>query len=254
MKKAARNILLSILLLFVLVKPVYADNNNSNMSYFADIKLLIQQIGEKFRDLVIQIKVPDEVLIPRPSPNPKLSNSLTPIFTQTISSIPEISISPSVTKTFTISQGPFPKATLTVSPQPTTTPLPTITPLPSNGPLTQVSDPTDFLLAEINTYRQSLGLSNVEEDRDSCSFATVRAREIFNNFSHEDFNKRIEDKSLPYISYTLVTENIAYNSDYTKVVTEWIASPGHAENLRQDTRYACIGKFDNYYTYESYNL
>jgi len=42
------------------------------------------------------------------------------------------------------------------------------------------------------------------------------------------------------------------NSDYRKVVPNWIASSGHAENMQKDTPYICIKSNGNYYAYEGW--
>ncbi len=110
----------------------------------------------------------------------------------------------------------------------------------------------DYILQKINEYRASQGLYKVQTDPYTCNFAKLRAEEISRSFNHDGFRRRIEDNSLPYPSYTKVTENIAMTSDYTQVVNMWIASSGHAENMRQDTPYVCIGQMENYFTYEGW--
>lgn len=114
------------------------------------------------------------------------------------------------------------------------------------------TSPTDFILLKVNEYRQTLGLSSVSPNSETCEFAKIRAEEIasLNTFNHDGFSKRVSEKTLPYTSYTEITENIAYNTDYADVVNKWIASPGHAENMQKNTSYVCIGKFGDYYTYE----
>ncbi|GIW61733.1 MAG: hypothetical protein KatS3mg089_0585 [Patescibacteria group bacterium] len=110
----------------------------------------------------------------------------------------------------------------------------------------------DYILQKINEFRVSQGLYKVQTDPYTCNFAQLRAEEISRSFNHDGFRRRIEDNSLPYPSYTKVTENIAMISDYTKVVDIWIASSGHAENMREDTPYVCIGQVENYFTYEGW--
>lgn len=153
-------------------------------------------------------------------------------------------------KIFLPSLTPAPSANLTVTPTAILTPSdykkkvkPTIA---------MATSSTDYILQEINAYRQQKGLPQVSSNTETCNFAKVRAEEISNNFTHDGFNKRVSDKNLPYPSYHEVTENIAYNTDYTDVVIRWIASPGHEENIRKDTPFICIGKYGDYYAFEGW--
>jgi uncharacterized protein YkwD len=104
----------------------------------------------------------------------------------------------------------------------------------------------------INDYRKSQGLSAVKTDPYTCSFAKIRAQEITQGFNHDGFSNRITSHTLPYPTYHQVTENIAMTSDYKRVVTLWINSPGHAENMRRDTPYVCVESSGNYYAYEGW--
>ncbi len=164
----------------------------------------------------------------------------------------------------TMSSAKKPTPTPTASPTPT--PLPTSTPTPTKIPPTPTptqaaalapqpssSDGVQsYIMQKINDYRRSVGLSSVAVDSNTCSFAKSRAQEITSNFNHDGFTNRINSHSLPYTSYHEVTENIAMTSDYQEVVTMWINSPGHAENMRQDTPYVCVEKSGNYYAYEGW--
>ncbi len=105
------------------------------------------------------------------------------------------------------------------------------------------------LLDKINTYRKSQGLGPVATNPLTCDFAQVRAQEISSNFNHDGFNQRLASHNLPYKSYSLVTENIAETSS-NNPIEMWIASPGHAANMRADTPFVCVMQFGNYYAYE----
>jgi len=107
-------------------------------------------------------------------------------------------------------------------------------------------------MQKINEYRSSQGLGSVSTDSNTCSFARTRASEIVQSFNHDGFRSRISAKTLPYGAYHEVTENIAMTSDYTQVVTLWINSSGHAENMRKDTPFVCVEKSGNYYAYEGW--
>ncbi|MDE2026531.1 MAG: hypothetical protein KGJ07_08650, partial [Patescibacteria group bacterium] len=98
----------------------------------------------------------------------------------------------------------------------------------------------------------SRGLAQVVSNSLTCDFAKTRALEITTDFSHAGFRNRLDNHSLPYANYSLVTENIAETSDYTKVVDLWANSPGHAANMRADTPYVCVEYNGNFYAYEGW--
>ena len=153
--------------------------------------------------------------------------------------------SPTSTPTPTKSVTPTPTKTLTPSPTRTTTPTPTAT--QSSNSLLDAKQ--QYMMNAINAYRKQNGLSAVEAEKYTCDFASTRAKEITTNFSHDGFVQRANNKTLPYPSYSLVTENIAMTSNYQNVVNMWIQSPGHAANMRKDTPYVCVAYNGNYYAY-----
>lgn len=166
-------------------------------------------------------------------------------------------ISPTPTKT------PTPIPTRTPTPLPTSTPTLTkrLTPSPTKSipPTTKLLpsptisvEITEYILQKVNEYRTSRGLAKAVSNTETCNFAKIRAEEISHSFTHDGFEKRINEKTLPYSDYHEVTENIAYNTDYKDVVPKWIASSGHAENMRADTPFICIGKAGDYYSYEGW--
>ncbi len=108
------------------------------------------------------------------------------------------------------------------------------------------------MLDAVNRYRSSQGLAAVSEDGNTCAFANTRAGEVSGSFSHDGFQNRVNNHTLPYPSYHLVVENIAMNSNQDDVVNSWINSPTHAENLRANTQFACIGRSGDYYAYEAW--
>lgn len=118
----------------------------------------------------------------------------------------------------------------------------------TTGPIS--IDSTTFILNEINNYRITNGLPPVETNTQTCTFAKIRAEEISKNFNHDGFKDRVNNNTLPYSSYSSVTENIAMNSNYKNVVQSWINSPGHAENMKKDTPFVCVYQYGNYFAYE----
>ena len=105
--------------------------------------------------------------------------------------------------------------------------------------------PTITILQQINAYRASHGLSPVSEDPQTCAYAQLRANELVSRFDHNG-------SPYPYNNYSLVTENIAMTTNPSEVVSLWINSPGHAENMRKDTPYVCVRNSGPYYAYEGW--
>lgn len=142
----------------------------------------------------------------------------------------------------------------TPRPAPIPTPMVTSKTTPKPAP-TQPAPTTDAqtqIMHQINSYRASQGLGPVSTNAQTCNFAATRAQEISTNFSHDGFRDRINNKTLPYSSYSSITENIAMTSNPQEVVGMWIASAGHAANMRKDTPYVCVAQYGNYYAYEGW--
>jgi uncharacterized protein YkwD len=171
------------------------------------------------------------------------SPSLQPFPTQTHQNINGKGLSPTVFPSKTPTSKPSVTPTRIPTKQPTVTILPT-----SSTPQTDVKKL--FIMNAINNYRKSLGLSVVSTNNETCNFAKTRAQEIVTDFSHTAFTNRINSGTLPYRTWTQITENIAMNSDYKNVVNMWINSPGHAANMQKDTPYVCVESSGNYYAYE----
>ena len=180
------------------------------------------------------------------------------VTTSTMLPTPTVYLQPSQTPTATPMPTAIPTNTSTGVPLPVinnpspTQFIPSATPVPTAVPTTTPtsSDHMTYIMNGINTYRESLGLSDVKTSTQTCNFAATRAHEITTNFSHDGFNQRIANKTIPYTSWTKITENLAMTSDYTQVVTLWKNSAGHAANMREDTPYVCVRGEGNYFAYE----
>lgn len=177
----------------------------------------------------------------------------TPIPTMRQIVAPRVSVSPTVatqrvrfiSPTLTPIDKKVPSLSPTIIKTPTSITLPTLTSSPTGLNLKQ-----DYIMKAINDYRKSKGLGGVKTSTETCSFAKIRAKEISISFNHEGFRNRLTKGTLPYKSWTLVTENLAQTSNYKNVVSMWIASSSHAENMRKDTLYVCVENYGNYYAYE----
>ncbi len=152
-----------------------------------------------------------------------------------------------------------PTIIITLTPTPTQTPVFTQISTPTSSPQAQSSNTntqssssssSSLFLSEINAFRASNGLTPVSSNSETCNFAETRANEIVSNFNHDGFSSRASSHSLPYSSYSEVTENIAMNPNPSDVVNAWIASPGHNENMKKNTPFVCVKSNGNFYAYE----
>jgi len=200
----------------------------------------------RYRELIAQRRT-----ITRPTPPSYVRPTIQPTPTAT----PKPTVVPTVSPIPTSTPRPTtqPKPTPTTVPTPIPTPPPTVTPTPTPTPLPSDSETIkSHIMKAINDYRLSQGLSEVSTDHYTCGFAKVRAEEISKSFNHDGFSERVDNNSLPYPSYATITENIAMTPDYTRVVPMWIASSGHARNMREDTPFVCVESYGNYYAYEGW--
>lgn len=137
------------------------------------------------------------------------------------------------------------KATVTQQHMPPQTP-----PLHTQQNIPPPGNVSSYILQEVNAYRASLGLYQVQSSTQTCAFAQTRAQEITNGFTHDGFYNRVNNHTIPYSSWSRAVENIAQAPDYKEVVTLWKNSPGHAANMRDNTPYVCIMQNGSYYAYE----
>lgn len=139
----------------------------------------------------------------------------------------------------------------------TPVPIPTATPIPSPA-ITKPSvkkveaQTISLYISKINDYRISNGLSPLKEDSLSCAFADTRANEITSSFSHDGFSNRVSSRTLPYKTYSNIVENIAQESNRSSVVSLWINSAPHAQNLKADISYGCVGESGDYFAFEGW--
>lgn len=162
--------------------------------------------------------------------------------TSPTTAMPIPTLTPTVIPGSLFSPTPAPEVTQTSLLKPTVSAI-------ENTSATTNKSVDDYLLDKVNEYRASQGLPLVSSNSQTCNFASLRAWEISLSFNHDGFRQRLDNNTLPYPSYSVVTENIAMNFDYTKVVEKWILSKGHAENMRQDTPFVCIRSQGDYYAY-----
>lgn len=125
--------------------------------------------------------------------------------------------------------------------RPRPTPVVTVSPVTAQN--------SDFT-SQINTYRAKYGLSPIKTDSYSCAFAQKRSQEIVSNFSHSGWN--LSSILSAYPTYSRAFENIAYGYNDSNIIQAWIDSPGHAENMRSNVTYVCVGKTGTYYAMEGY--
>lgn len=220
---------LCLFLLIAQIQPVEAQSRKQNAGYLQIIKSLV--ITKNVRIVSTDIKGQKIQYLPKATPT--IFTAPTPIPTGI-----KMAIAP--TKKVTL---PTQTNTATAMQQNETKVTPTQAAPPP-------SDSMSFIMVEINKYRASKGLGSVQTNTETCNFAATRAAEIVTNFSHDGFQDRIDNKTLPYASWSGITENIAMTSQYTQVVDMWIKSTGHAANMRADTPFVCVRQSGNYYAYE----
>jgi uncharacterized protein YkwD len=170
-----------------------------------------------------------------------------PTITRSRRTYPTPTVRPTRVPTPSISLTSLPQTESGITATPTKT-QPTTSPIQSAAPSS--NEKRDFIMQAINEYRKSLGLSSVQVSTETCGFAKIRAKEISTSFTHDGFESRIQSDTIPYHSWSSITENIAMTSNYKDVVTMWINSPGHAANMQKNTPYVCVEDYGNYYAYE----
>ena len=195
------------------------------------------------------------------TPLPAVTPLLTPALSEgtAAESVPSPSAMPA--NTAASSLGPTTKPT--EAPAPTPTVQPTMAPPPTAIPATEPTyEPTaepaksesssDFggsVLALVNSYRSSAGLSSLKYSSAMQKAADTRAMECASSFSHTrpDGSKAYTALTERGISFTAFGENIFAASGMSSVsaeyvVEQWMASQGHRENILRDSfTHMCIG-------------
>ena len=95
---------------------------------------------------------------------------------------------------------------------------------------------TNWLFDSVNHYRVSVGKPRLELDSTLCEFASLRAGQIVNNFSHAGFAGN------PYRQYYYeMGEALARDYQDREVIVEsWVASPLHEEILAGNYNVGCV--------------
>lgn len=171
-----------------------------------------------------------------PSPSPLPTFTPTPTLTLTPTSTATLTPTPNQGSTKHSSSPSSNQQTSGSTASPTQTPQSSLT----------TSEISQYLLDEVNKYRASQGVAAAQMDSNTCDFAQKRAQELKSNFSHDGFN------SLPYASYSQVTENIAQTGNYKDVIPMWVNSSGHAANMRANTPFICVKQYEDYYALEGW--
>ena len=190
---------------------------------------------------------------PLPAVTPVLTGA--PAQVRAAESVPSPSSIPASAETAQPTAAPTstPTPTPTVQPTAAPTPKPTVepTPAPTADP-EQNDDDSDFgagVLALVNSYRSSVGLSSLKYSSDMQKAANTRAKECVSSFSHTrpDGSKAYTALTERGISFNAFGENIFAASGMSSVSAEyvmeqWMASQGHRENiLRDGFTHMCIG-------------
>ena len=191
------------------------------------------------------------------TPLPAVTPLLTPLLSEGTAAesgpSPSFIPAPAATAQPTAAPTSAPTPTPTIQPTAAPTPEPTVepTPAPTADP-EQNDDDSDFdtgVLALVNSYRGSAGLSSLKYSSAMQKAADTRAKECASSFSHTrpDGSKAYTALTERGISFTAFGENIFAASGMSSVsaeyvVEQWMASQGHRENiLRDGFTHMCIG-------------
>ncbi len=226
--------LLSIFILSFFIASFFVPYKN-----LADVRVSVTFASDKKSTAVLGRNT-----FPTPTMNPKLA-----AFKKPKVPTPTNFTTPVPTKKLTV---PTPTKKVVSTPTPTIILVKSVDPTPTKVQSTTSLSVQEYIMNEINKYRETQGKSRVTTDSYSCDFAKLRAEEVSKNFDHAGFNSRAASHTLPYPPYEYVNENIAMTSDYKRVVDLWRNSPGHAENMRADTPIVCVEAYGDYYAYEGY--
>lgn len=125
--------------------------------------------------------------------------------------------------------------TPTVKPTYTPTFTPTSTPIEK----AETSLNSSIIFSQVNTYRQSQGLSTLSEHDALCSLALIRAKDSVTDWSHKGFFAKAEVIQNSY-GFAEVVENLVKDYSEIEVVPAWLDSPTHKRNLDVNLKYGCI--------------
>ena len=230
-KRTVLTLLITSTLLFSSTSDIHASSNF--WSYIFRAPTIIQEIKEQKESIFefinfFQAISQGAVLSSQTQGSEVVNEDNEDVTSETVSDTEIVEITPTPVQSTPTTAPPKP------SPKPTTKTVNTMT-------------ETDFILSQINNFRVRNGVAPASKDSHTCSFASLRARELASTFDHSGFTNRRSSGSLPYPSWSNVTENIAMNQDHRDVINQWLNSPGHAQNMLADTPYICVGKHGNFY-------
>ena len=191
------------------------------------------------------------------TPLPAVTPLLTPLLSEGTAAefVPSPSAMPANTAASSLepTTKPTEAPTLTPTVQPTVAPPPTAIPTtePTAEPAKSESS-SDFggsMLALVNSYRSSAGLSSLKYSSAMQKAADTRAMECASSFSHTrpDGSKAYTALTERGVSFTAFGENIFAASGMSSVsaeyvVEQWMTSQGHRENILRDSfTHMCIG-------------
>jgi uncharacterized protein YkwD len=125
-------------------------------------------------------------------------------------------------------------------------------PKPTSNSGTQTSSHADMeedILSQINQYRRSKGLSALKLNNEISAEAEKHSQRMASGkvpLGHSGFSSRIQQIADHVGHISRSAENVAYGSRNAKeVVTGWINSPGHRQNIEGDFTLTGIGVASN---------
>lgn len=118
---------------------------------------------------------------------------------------------------------------------------------PVPGKTVVAADMTASILAYVNEYRHSKGLSSLQPIDIASKQAYIHSKEMANRetgFGHGGFDQRMQiiKQNIGWI--TASAENVAYGQLSAKeVVKGWLNSPGHKKNIEGNYTFTGIGVY-----------
>lgn len=124
--------------------------------------------------------------------------------------------------------------------------IPNIAQSPANATYTEHTGDSKTVYTLTNEYRKSLGLNSLYAHKELVKSAQNKANHLceMNYFAHdlpngEKWVKFIDDVDINYLT---AGENLAKNYYGDSIVSAWIESPKHDENLKAEWEYIGIAQ------------
>ena len=111
----------------------------------------------------------------------------------------------------------------------------------SSKPISFSTVEENGLWTVVNDWKEKESGYRYTSDERLCEQASIRANQIKSDWSHNGFDE------VPFFDFKTVGENLAAESNSNNdILTLWLTSPTHKENLDENFTHSCIRCEDNY--------